>query len=427
MIPPGRGIGRQTVDTGQAVLLFAVCTLAVAGVAKTAVSGLVQLPVALTFGALIVLGEFARIWLPGNRETAPIGAAGALGYALLPSIGTMPAAHDTWQLVAVTACAVVLGVLPHIAVGRSVQLDSMARRVLAVALAGVAYRSLGGRLPAIEQEPWLTVAVMVTIVVLALAVDVGIAATLRVSSLGTRLVTAVRDDVRAEGALDAAVAATGLLIALAVHVMGMIALLVFVAPLLVTQIAFRRYAGIRATYLQTIRSLSRLTEVAGYVENGHSRRVSQLAMEMGRELGMGESDLLELEYAALMHDIGQLSLREAIPGGATVLTAPEEQRRIAELGAEVIRQTGVLDRVAEVVRRQADPHRDDTCADTTLPLASRIIKVANGYDDLVGGSPDRGRQAASLEHMRLDTAREYDPRVVEALTRVVESSAPASA
>ena len=49
----------------------------------------------------------------------------------------------------------------------------------------------------------------------------------------------------------------------------------FIAPLLVTQIAFRRYAGIRATYLQTVRALARVTEVGGYVENGHSRRVSQ--------------------------------------------------------------------------------------------------------------------------------------------------------
>ncbi len=134
--------------------------------------------------------------------------------------------------------------------------------------------------------------------------------------------------------------------------MGLAELAVFIGPLLVTQLAFRRYAGIRATYLQTVRSLARVTEVAGYVEAGHSERVSMLAVSVGRGLGMSERELLALEYAALMHDIGQLSLREPIPGGATLLVSAPDAERIAELGADVIRQAGVLDHVAELVRSQ---------------------------------------------------------------------------
>ena len=206
----------------------------------------------------------------------------------------------------------------------------------------------------------------------------------------------MRDELNMAFPLGAAVAASGVLLALATHSMDLVALLVFAAPLLVTQVAFRNYAGIRATYLQTVRALSRVTEVGGYVEPGHSRRVSRLAVAVGRELGMAEPELLDLEYAALMHDIGQLSLRDPIPGGATVLADPEQARRIAELGAEVIRQTGVLDRVAEIVRRQCDH-----AAPTTPPLASRIIKAANAYDDLVGGSTDRDRAGAALERLRL--------------------------
>ena len=40
------------------------------------------------------------------------------------------------------------------------------------------------------------------------------------------------------------------------------------------------------------------------------------------------------------------------------------------------------------------------------------------FDDLVGGSSDRDRSAAALERLRLDTAAEYDPGVVEALSKV---------
>ena len=141
-------------------------------------------------------------------------------------------------------------------------------------------------------------------------------------------------------------------------------------------------------------------------------------MAIGRELGMPEAALLELEYAALMHDIGQLSLRDPVPGGATVLVAREEQRRIAEYGAEVIGQARVLDSVADIVRRQSDPCRP---ADRSQPppLSSRIIRAANAYDDLVGSSADASRAFAAVERLRLDTGAEYDPRVVEALSKLV--------
>jgi response regulator RpfG family c-di-GMP phosphodiesterase len=260
-------------------------------------------------------------------------------------------------------------------------------------------------------------------------------ALLRVDEQRARFRVALVDEMRVQLPLGAAVGASALLIAFAAEVMGLAALAVFTAPLLVTQVAFRRYAGIRATYLQTVRALAKVTEIGGYVEPGHSERVSRLAVAIGRELGIHEPQLLELEYAALMHDIGQLSLHDPIPGGATVLVSRQDQQRIAELGADVIQQAQVLGSVAEIVRRQNEPYRDtDHAANGRAgfaephqgsgpppgpPLSSRIIKAANAFDDLVGSSLDPGRAQAAVQRLRLDTASEYDPATVEALSRVV--------
>jgi len=104
-----------------------------------------------------------------------------------------------------------------------------------------------------------------------------------------------------------------------------------------------------------------------------------------------------------------------------VMVSSEEQRRIASLGAEVIRQTGVLDRVAQIVECQAEPYRrPGEPLDAGIPLASRIIRAVNAYDDHVGGSLDSERRLFALEQLRGSMAFEYDPRVVETLSRVVE-------
>ncbi|MBB5083394.1 HD-GYP domain-containing protein [Nonomuraea sp. NPDC050547] len=408
----------QGLDSGQLLLICAAGLVAVAGVAHTAAVGLDRPEVAIGFGALIAVGELARLTMPGNREVAPIGAAAALGYTLLLDLATNPLRHSALQVVAVIAVGMMAGALPHLAVGRPPRLDAMARRLLTGALLAFAFRPLAGTLHELTLGDrgtwWPALTVMVTLIALTLGIDVLIAAMLRAEQVRTAFKVAVSDEVRTAFPLGAAVAASGVLLALASHSMDLVALVVFAAPLLVTQVAFRKYAGIRATYLQTVRALSRVTEVGGYVEPGHSRRVSRLSVAIGRELGMSEPELLELEYAALMHDIGQLSLRDPIPGGATVLTDPEQARRIAELGAEVIRQTGVLDRVADVVRRQCDPIDEDP------PLSSRIIKVANAYDDLVGGSTDRDRAGAALERLRLAGGSEYDAACIGGLARVVD-------
>jgi hypothetical protein len=299
-------------------------------------------------------------------------------------------------------------------------LDDLARRVLIAGIAAALFRPFADHF---RGNATTMILAMLGAALVAAALDAVLASVARAGSNLPRLRTAIRDEVRAAAGINLAIGATGVLIALAARPLGLWALPVFTIPLLVTQFSVRRYAAIRATSLQTIRALSRVTEVGGYVEPGHSRRVSAVAVALGRELALSESDLLELEYAALMHDIGQLSFSDPIPGGATLVVAPAERRRIAELGAEIIRTTGTLEPVAHIVERQADPYRvAGIGADPKLPIASRIIKVANAYDDLVGDRVDRATTEAALERLRLGTTAEYDPRVVEALDRVLRRS-----
>lgn len=289
----------------------------------------------------------------------------------------------------------------------------MARRVLTVAFAAVCFQPLynRGRFGAWLGDGAAYALLLVGLLVLTALCDAVLAAATAHARTGWPFGPLLRDELRAMIGIGSAVCATGAVIALAVAVAGLWALPVFCLPLFLTQLAFRRYAAVRTTYRQTITSLARATEIAGYTPQGHALRVAALSRAVGRELGLSEPDLTVLEYAALMHDIGQLSLVDPVADGATAALPAQEQRRIALLGGAVVRQTGVDAEVAVVVERQADPYREQ-------PLTARIVRTANAYDEMARGEGPQGPLTA-LERLRLATGRDYQPDVVESLARVV--------
>ncbi|MEU9864881.1 HD domain-containing protein [Streptomyces sp. NPDC047971] len=413
--------------------------LTVAGFASTLWYGVDEPGHALAFGVLIALGELARweappaLGEPSGRETAPIATAGALAYALLGESAGRTTTHGVLQIIAVVVAGGLAGTVPHIARGKGPGLDHLARRILTVAFAALCFQPLynsGELTQYLGQGPSYALYLLLLLVLTALCDAVLGALLLRARAFprGAPRHTAggtsgevggstplpygplLRDELRALVGIGSAVCATGTVMALGVAAAGLWALPVFCVPLLLTQVSFRRYAAVRTTNRQTIASLARATEIAGYTAPGHAHRVAALSAAVGRELGLSGAELTVLEYAALMHDIGQLSLVDPVPEGATALLPAEEQRRIALLGGAVVRQTGVPAAVAVVVERQADPYREQ-------PLPARIVRTVNAYDELAGDSA--GGALTALERLRLATARDHQPKVVESLARVL--------
>ncbi|MFI1378771.1 HD-GYP domain-containing protein [Embleya sp. NPDC020886] len=437
---PAAPATRLRAYTGTVVLVLGALAAAVA-VAVTAAEGVVQPSYALVFGTVIAVGETARVTLPGNRETAPLGAAGALAYALLPDVHGTVSRHGVLQVVAVVAVALLAGTLPHVARGRAPAPAYVARRVLAAGFAATLFRPMyaDGGLDAVMGHGWAYGGYLVLVVLLTSLCDAVVAAMARVGrAFRPALLAELRalcaglspterigpdgeDTGRACGltGIGTAVGASGMLIALSAGALGLWAVPVFCLPSLLVLLSFRRYAAIRLVHRQTVDALSRLPEAAGCGSPGHAARVGDLAHAVGVDLGLGEPELRELRSAAGMHDIGQLALAEPVPGGTTLNLPEAEQRRIARLGAEVIRESGVLDRVAGIVAAQADPYRD-AGGGPPPPLAGRIIKVVNAYDDLITTSDDPRSRPEVLARLRADVSGAYDPRVVEALAQVLE-------
>ncbi|HEU5334004.1 MAG TPA: hypothetical protein VFU73_14595 [Actinocrinis sp.] len=434
------------------LLSCAAVLVALAAAVELGRGGMVQAWTAVAFAAAITLGEAMRVALPGGRDSAPIAETATLGYLLAFRFGGQQAVYPPAEVIVVVTTATLLGTTVQAYAGRPPQPGYLARRVLTAAIAAAVYRDwlLDGTVRGLahrHQAPLLsltvagfalaTVIVSHLLAVLISLLDSGPPAGLSGPPPGSvfpqgsgrgrltwrQVGVGVAAECRTAGRVCPTVVLFGTTTALAAAPLGEWALALAVAPILVVQRSLHRYAAISATYQQTIRALSRVTDLAGYTEPGHARRVCHLALAIGRDLSMSSDDLLDLEYAALLHDIGQLSLTDPIPGGATVLISPERAASVAGLGADVVRQTGVLGRVADILESQALPFGSAVGAGP-VRLAGSIIRAANAYDDMVGGAMDADRRLAAVHRIRLGMAVEYDPRVVESLTRIVESTRP---
>jgi len=207
--------------------------------------------------------------------------------------------------------------------------------------------------------------------------------------------------------------AGGALFGLAWEVMGLWAFAVAILPYAFAHTAFERYSSTRVTYGQTIKALAQIPEVAGLAPRGHSTRTSDISVAIAQEMGLSPSNVTELEYAALMHDVGRITLNEP-----AILRAGFTDEDIARWGAQIIAEAPYLQNVSELVRLQHRPYRSPGIEfDPEIPMTSKIIKVASAYDQAQiehGLSP-----VESLERIHQGSAYEFDPRVAASLRRVL--------
>ena len=208
--------------------------------------------------------------------------------------------------------------------------------------------------------------------------------------------------------------AAGALFGIAFETIGWWALLLAALPYAFSHGAFSRYVDARKTYAQTMRSLARIPEVAGHSQAGHAARTADLAVGVAAELGLRPRDVDTVEYAALLHDIGRISLNEP-----SVLRMGFTDGDIAKWGSEIVGETSYLSEVSDVVLRQHEPYRNPGMeSNVDVPIAAKIVKVCSAYDEStheLGFSP-----LESMEKLHRGSVYDYDPEVVAVLRRLLE-------
>jgi putative nucleotidyltransferase with HDIG domain len=166
----------------------------------------------------------------------------------------------------------------------------------------------------------------------------------------------------------------------------------------------------------------------------HAVEVARLSRLVGMDLGLNEQELEALVQGALLHDLGKLGVADAILEKPGTLTEEEWKvvKRHSEIGARMIEPLESLSGAVPVVRhhheRPDGTGYPDGLEGDEIPLAARIVAVADAYDVMLRGRlyrPIRFRAkstpAEALEELEREAGSQFDVRVVEALRRVLEA------
>ncbi len=183
---------------------------------------------------------------------------------------------------------------------------------------------------------------------------------------------------------------------------------------------------LRKTHLETIAALSRSMEAKDYYTGGHTERVATVAVALAAKLGFKGADLDAIEIGSLLHDIGKIGIPERIlhkPG-----PLDEDEWKVMKehpVISEYILSEVDLNPIVVQIARSSHERMDgagypDGLLGERIPLAARIVLVADAFDALTSDRPyRRGRLVReAVEELRSHSGTQFCPDVIAALELV---------
>ena len=160
----------------------------------------------------------------------------------------------------------------------------------------------------------------------------------------------------------------------------------------------------------------------------HSQSVLELALAVGRCLGMAERDLEDLGQVALLHDVGKVG----VPDAVLLKPGPLEEREVGTMrehpaiGERIVASVDGLRHLAPAIRAEHErwdgTGYPDGLRGEDIPLASRICLACDAYDAMTTDRPYRPAMThhEAVAELRAGAGAQFDPQVVEGLLEVLE-------
>jgi len=179
--------------------------------------------------------------------------------------------------------------------------------------------------------------------------------------------------------------------------------------------------------LGTLGALARSIDAKSPWTHGHSERVTHIALCIGKEIGLGQTELADLRVAGLLHDIGKIGTYEAILDKESKLTEEEmaEIRKHPGKGVEILSPIRQLRHLLPAIRGHHESFDGggypDGLQGDEIPLYARILAVADTVDAMSADRPYRKGQPVEkiMEELKRYSWLQFDGSIVDAYLRSI--------
>lgn len=182
------------------------------------------------------------------------------------------------------------------------------------------------------------------------------------------------------------------------------------------------------TYKATLNALEAALDVRDQSSPGHSRRVPKLAVRLAKKLGVKGNDLVDLEHGALLHDIGKLSIPDAILWKPSPLTSQERQmvENHPNIGCTIVGHIDFLHGALPIIRHHHEKY-DGSGYPTGLkgqeiPFLARICSIVDAFDAQVSQRPYNSVRSVqgALNELRASRGSDFDPQIVDTFIEMIQ-------
>lgn len=192
----------------------------------------------------------------------------------------------------------------------------------------------------------------------------------------------------------------------------------------------RLYDSLKETFLTTVHTLAETIEKRDPYTGGHTKRVMNYSVAVGRVLGLSDLEIERLELAAVLHDIGKIGIKDCVLLKKRKLTADEfEDIKMHTIYAEEILDhirhlKGVIPGVKHHHERYDGSGYPDRLKGDGIDIIARIISVVDAFDAMTTDRPYRKKMelARAFDELRVNSGTQFDPKVVEAFFKAYDDN-----
>ena len=189
-----------------------------------------------------------------------------------------------------------------------------------------------------------------------------------------------------------------------------------------------KLSGGMSAYKNIIASLKLMLAERDSHTESHGERMGELAIKLGKEVGLKDYELHELEILAILHDIGKVGIPDAIlfKPGPLSKEEWETMKRHCEIGARISRGIPEIASISQDILYHHEwwdgSGYPEGLKGDAIPIKARIISIVDAYDSMRSKRPYKRvlTKKEAIEELKKFAGKQFDPFLIEKFLKIIQ-------